>query len=430
MSKSTEQKNIENIEKKERENEKFLDILNQYFKYKDKYESAIKKEKNKISQLDGLSWNEKRTEFLKRKPKCINCKRPVGSIFSTKVEKDGRHLIALCGDRKNSCPFNININLGIVENLKDSLVSDDKLLNLNKRDIIIDKNDLLFGYITPGEAVAKFDVLKELVNENTKVYEFTLQTLQNMVDNDEKKEQLLKSQTEFYNNLENYRSIIKQFETTGNNQLIVDAVDLYVNYMQPRANKIMQEKYNYNGVEYNEDTNKFHFLQIPITNEKLEWDLSDNGQKVISFKVGLEKQPSNKKIPSPFSPAIPDVKSKIQETNDEMTDVTTNTIEDKFKLKSDINSQESSTENTGTGTESESESEYESDDNVSEDDSDSDSDSDKPLPKIIIHPNLLTDGTIAASEANRLKYKVELKNGELIATNPLTNQTYKVTAGK
>jgi|UniRef100_A0A6C0D6E1 hypothetical protein len=422
MNKTTEQKNIENIEKKERENEKFLDLLNQYFRYKDKYENAITKEKKKISQLDGLSWNEKRAEFLKRKPKCINCKRPVGSIFSTKVEKDGRHLIALCGDRKNPCQFNININLGIVENIRDSLENDEEILNKHKRDIIVDKNDLLFGYISPDQAVSRFDIIKEAVSEDTKVYEFTLQSLQNILDNDEKKEELLKLNTEFYNNLENYRSIIKQFETTGNNQLIVDAVDLYVNTMQPRANKIMHEKYNYNGVEYNEDNNTFHFLQIPIMNEKLEWDLSDNGQKVISFKVGLEKQTSNKKIPSPFSPAIPDVKSKMQETNDKITDVTSNANEDKFKLKSDINSKESSTENSY--------SDDDESDNESDNYSDDDSDSEEPQPKIKIHPNLLSDGTIAASEANRLKYKVELINGELIATNTQTNETYKVTAGK
>lgn len=417
MSKTTEE---EITERKSRENEKFLEILNQYFRYKDNYKSLIKKEKKKISQIEGLSWKEKRIEFLKYKPKCVNCKRAVETIFSNKVEKDGRHLIALCGDRKNPCPFNININLGIVENLKDSLASDDKILNLNKRDIIVDKNDLLFGYITPDAAVAKFDVLKELVNENTKVYEFTFQTLQNVVDNDEKKEELIKLETEFYRNIENYRSIIKQFEKTGNNQLIVDAVDLYVNNMHPRANEIMNKKYNYNGVEYNEDTNSFHLVQIPITNEKLEWDLSDNGQKVVSFKVGLDKSTkTNKKVPSIFSPAIPDIKSKIKEKEQEEQEQEeeqeqNNTLEGKFKINKDLKL-EDDTENINSD-ESESE--------------DSDSDSEEPLPKIKIHPNLLSDGTIAASEANRLKYKVELVKGILIATNPQTKETFNVTAGK
>jgi hypothetical protein len=415
MSKTTEE---EIAEKKARENEKFLDILNQYFRYKDNYENIIKKEKKQISQIEGLSWKEKRIEFLKRKPKCINCKRPVGTIFTNKVEKDGRHLIALCGDRKNPCPFNININLGIVENLKDSLENDEKILNENKRDIIIDKNDLLFGYIAADDAVSKFDVLKELVNENTKVYEFTLQTLENVTDNDEKKEELFKIQTEFYKNIENYRFIIKQFEKTGNNQLIIDAVDLYVNNMHPRANEIMNKKYNYNGVEYNEDSNTFHLVQIPITNEKLEWDLSDNGQKVVSFKVGLDKSiKTNKKVPSIFSPAIPDIKSKIQEKEQEQEP--NNTLEGKFKINKDLKL-EDDTENVNSD-------ESDSDESESEE---SDSDSEEPLPKIKIHPNLLSDGTIAASEANRLKYNVELINGELIATNPQTNETYKVTAGK
>jgi len=45
MSKTTEE---EITERKERENEKFLDILNQYFRYKDNYKSVIKKEKKKF----------------------------------------------------------------------------------------------------------------------------------------------------------------------------------------------------------------------------------------------------------------------------------------------------------------------------------------------------------------------------------------------
>jgi hypothetical protein len=88
---------------------------------------------------------------MKIKPKCVNCKRPVGSIFSTKVDDDGRHLIAICGDRTAPCLFNININLGLVENIRDNLNSDEDSLSQNKREIIIDKNDMLFGYITEEE---------------------------------------------------------------------------------------------------------------------------------------------------------------------------------------------------------------------------------------------------------------------------------------
>jgi hypothetical protein len=408
-------------EKKELEKRKFNDGLNEYFRYKDKYESLIKKEKTQIINMEGLSWKEKRIEFMKIKAKCINCKRPVGSVFSIKVEKDGRHLIALCGDRKDPCPFHIDINLGLVENIRENLNSDEKTLNEYKRDIIFDKNDMLFGYITEEEAVEKFDTIKEQVSELTKIHEFTLQTYLGVVDNEEKKSELEKLQLEFYNNLDNFNSMINQYNSTKNNQLIIDAVDLYVKTMQPRAAEIMNKKYNYSRVEYNEDDNTFHLIQTLISHEKLEWDLSENGQKVIKFKTGLETNKKPEKIKTAFSSAIPDIREKEEE---------------KFKLNTNLKIEEESESEDNDSEEEDNESEdneSEEEDNESEEEDNESEESDdslKPLPKIKIHPSLLEDGTIAASEANRLNFKIELVKGELIAKNANTGETYKVTAGR
>lgn len=390
-------------EKKEEEKRKFIDTLDQYYRYKDKYDSNLKKEKNQIIKLEGLSWREKRAEYMKIKPKCINCRRPVGSIFSTKKQDDGRHLIALCGDRKQPCPFNININLGLVQNIQENLRNDETELNEYKHKVIIDKNDLLFGYITAEEAVSKFDKLKEQVSEFTKIYEFTLQTYLNVVDNEEKKTELEKQQLEFYNNLDNFNLMINQYNSTQNTQLIVDAVELYTNSIQPRANEIMNKKYVYNGVEYNEDDNTFHLIQLSITNENLEWDLADDGQKVVSFKVGVEQEKRKPVKKLAFSEAIPEINSKVKDDEGEEKP-------EKFKLKPQLKLQE----------ESEDESE----------DSDNESDDEPSRPKLTIHPNLLSDGTIAATEANRMGLKVELIKGELIAKNEKTGETYKVTAGQ
>jgi hypothetical protein len=405
------QKNIiktEEDEKKDAEKRKFIDSLDQYYRYKDKYESNLKKDKTQIIKLEGLSWREKRAEYMKIKPKCINCRRPVGSIFSTKNQEDGRHLIALCGDRKQPCPFNININLGLVQNIQENLHNDENTLNEYKRDVIIDKNDLLFGYITAEDAVVKFDKLKEQVTEFTKVYEFTLQTYLNIVDNPVKKTELEKLQIEFYNNLDNFNLMIKQYNTTQNTQLIVDAIELYKNTMEPRANEIMHKKYAYNGVEYNEDDNTFHLIQMPITHENLEWDLMDNGQKVISFKIGVEPDKKKPTKNVAFSQAIPDIKSKIKDDEEDLSNP------EKFKLKPQLKVQEESEE----------------EEDVSDLDSDNDSDDEPPRPKITIHPNLLSDGTIAATEAHRMGLKIELVKGELVAKNEKTGEIYKVTAGQ
>jgi hypothetical protein len=415
-------------EKKDAEKRKFIESLDQYYSYKDKYESNLKKDKVQIIKLEGLSWREKRIEFMKIKPKCINCRRPVGSIFSTKVQEDGRHLIALCGDRKSPCPFNININLGLVQNIQDNLRNDETSLNDYKRDVIVDKNDLLFGYITAEEAVVKFDKLKDQVTEFTKVYEFTLQTYLNIVDNPVKKAELEKLQMEFYNNLDNFNTMIKQYNTTQNTQLIVDAIDLYKNTMEPRANEIMNKKYVYNSVEYNDDDNTFHLIQLPITSENLEWDLMDNGQKVVSFKVGVEPEKKKPTKNVAFSEAIPNIRSKIMK--DDEDDEADLTKPEKFKLKPKLKVQEEQKEKSEDDQEDDQEGDDDQDEESNFSDSEEDSDDEPPRPKIKIYPNLLPDGTIAATEANRMGLKIELVKGELVAKNEKTGETYKVTAGQ
>ena len=62
--------------------------LNEYYKLKSKYENEIMKSKKIIMNDSSLSSKEKRQKYLQLKPKCINCKRPGGTIFSVKYYKN------------------------------------------------------------------------------------------------------------------------------------------------------------------------------------------------------------------------------------------------------------------------------------------------------------------------------------------------------
>ena len=402
-------------EEKMEEKKKFIDGLNTYFKLKAAYETNIKKDKTQISKLPGLSWREKRNEYVKIKPKCINCKRPVGSIFSTKITNGERQYIALCGDRKTPCPLDIKINLGVTFNITDDIRQDEEKIKDYNNEIIRDKNDLLFGYTTAQQAVTRFDSIKEDVADATKIYEFTLDQYLNVVDNPEKKEELKNLKLEFYNNLDNFNAMMQQYKSTQNTQFVVDAVELYVTTMQPKVNDILKKTYSYNGVEYNEDDNTFHLIQIPISIEDLEWDIGEHGQKVVSMKMGLEKFSQKRTVRNTkaMTSAIPDIREKEKEKEKEKElDFTKLKAQPKFALKQQV---------------PESKSDSDSDNDSDEDE---DSDEEKPLPKITIHPKLLPDGTMAATEAHRLGLKIELVNGKLVAVNPNTKENYIVTAGK
>ena len=141
--------------------------INEYYKLKSNYENEINKNKKNIINNTSLSWKEKRIEFQKLKPKCINCKRPGGTIFSIKLDNstNNRHLKAICGILSNPCNLNINIELGKYEELPYILKDTEKEINEIKLNIIDDKNKLLFGFIKTDLALNNFNEIKTQISD-------------------------------------------------------------------------------------------------------------------------------------------------------------------------------------------------------------------------------------------------------------------------
>ena len=125
----------------------YLEQLNEYYKLKKNYEESIENQKNIIlygQQYKKLSIREKRYEYQKIKHKCINCKRPVGSVFSVKYDNENmtRVLTAKCGDKVNPCPFNIIIQLGYFENYSIVIKEIEDLIKHDKNQIIIETTEI------------------------------------------------------------------------------------------------------------------------------------------------------------------------------------------------------------------------------------------------------------------------------------------------
>ena len=94
-----------------------FESINNFYKMKDKYETGFKEKYiNPLLKAKNTSKREKRMAFAKLpKPECINCKRPVGTVFSITHDPTdfNRKYIAKCGDLNDPCPLNINIIYGI-----------------------------------------------------------------------------------------------------------------------------------------------------------------------------------------------------------------------------------------------------------------------------------------------------------------------------
>ena len=282
---------------------------------------------------------------------------------------------------------------------------------------------MLFGYITSREAVNKFDKIKESFSSTSSNYEYLLQILNETIDNKEKKEDLLRDETELQLKIDNYKALIKNYESTQNAQFIDDAVEMYVKEMIPLLNQIMQKKYESSEVVYNENDNTFHLMQLPISLESLEYDLSSEGQRIISLKIGNEKKQTKSRRRN----------LKISENETKNSSENEEEAEPVEEAEDEDNESVASVDAGEEGSVASSVASSKSDEDSDEEEEEEEPEPPKPeppKPKIIIHPKLLPDGSIAATEAHRLKYKMELVKGELIAINPQTNEIYKLTAGK
>jgi hypothetical protein len=270
-------------EDKDKDKDKINDAINEYYKLKMKYEADLSKNKKKLINNTHLSLKEKRREFAQLKPKCINCKRPGGTIFSTTFDKttDSRELKAICGIRAQPCNLNITILVGNFELFPDTLNDLSSQIKDEKTKIINNKNRNIFGYITAQQTVTLFEELKEQVSDTTALYMSYLEEYLDIIDNKQKNNDLKRDQEFFYSFLAEIHNAINLFHSSDNTQYMRDAVDIYVNKLLPLLDKIMTLKYNENKGWYNENDNTYHLIQNKYTFKDIEFDKGQ--EKIVSF---------------------------------------------------------------------------------------------------------------------------------------------------
>ena len=262
------------------------DNINEFYKLKNKYENIIHKNKTKIINNPTLSWKERQTEFKKIKPKCINCKRPGGTAFITKLNKDNgfRELRSFCMARER-CNLNIVIQLGRIELLSDSIVEIEDIVRGSKEHIIDSKNQLLFNYILPERALTIFEEEKVQISEWTGLLESYLERYILVTDNEETTLKLNESIERSYEFIQQIKTAITQFKTTDDVQFVKDAVNIYITNLKPILDEAQKLKYRENMVWYNGDNNTYHLIQKKCTINSLE--SGEDNTKTIEFNVGF-----------------------------------------------------------------------------------------------------------------------------------------------
>jgi hypothetical protein len=275
------------------------DALNEYFRLKDKFENEMDVNKRKIINNVTLSKREKRAEFLKLMPKCINCQRPSkkGTLFSVMHNPSNdktdayRTFKASCGDLASPCNLNIEIHIGIKEHIEEALQYVRDEITYYKNKIIDDKNRLLFGLITTETALENFDTNKTYVSDMTSVYESYLDIWNKKIENPQKKSELDEALVQAYQSIDSIKDCIKKMNENNDKQYAVDAATIYQTNLQPLLNKIRQLKYRENNVSTDEKYCKLIQKQY-IVDDLL---VSGYDDKVVAYDVGLKAKIVQKK---------------------------------------------------------------------------------------------------------------------------------------
>jgi hypothetical protein len=249
------------------------DVIKEYYKLKQVYETKIQSQKNSIMKNDNLTLKDKQDKFRKIIANCVNCGRKVGTIF----ENSENRLTAICGDKTKPCKLDIKIHRGAYIPLEELMNVFQTGVNDLKEEIITVKLDLLFGYEKENAVLEKFNKLKdELSSDLEAVMQYKTLYIEKMYNLDNKADLDLKMRA-FYNHVSTIKSTIEEFNETGKIQLIKDIIVVYDKEMTPLLEEIRNMKYKYISMEQQDDEIKLvrkvftmHDMMYAMETQKVE----------------------------------------------------------------------------------------------------------------------------------------------------------------
>ena len=247
--------------------------INKFYKLKNEYESGILQKKQSLINNNNLSRKERRQLYNKFAPKCIACGCEGGTKFESYKSRNGRILEAYC-KCSNKCNLKINLNLGSYNIIRKSISSINDELNQLKKQIIVHKNDTLFGVIEDGSYTFETLVnnLEQLNSEYIDYFEYN--TMFN--DNTVSEENIRLSETELIRMINTFddammsNDVLKILHNIQSNDLFIENSITFTNYfvcvyfVRNINNEINKMKNMDNYYELSSETNPLNYKKKNI----------------------------------------------------------------------------------------------------------------------------------------------------------------------
>jgi len=257
-------------------NQPLINAIDSYYKLKQKYQKQYDDYKNKLRKNESLTKLEKKNLFRQFQPKCVNCKKVGGTVFTN----TDRVLKAACGSSE-PCKLNIELNEGKYASIIDLDESYSKNVDTIKTKIIMTKLDFLFGYIA-DETVAfdNFDKLRKNLKQYMEAQLLVQKSYNAVTNSPEKQSAIHDAESKLYEEIMDLKSLYKLYIENPRSGYIRDMVDKYIKVIKPLADKIMNMKYVINVIEVDDTQDKqdniMHLVQKEYTFTELEQEVYGN----------------------------------------------------------------------------------------------------------------------------------------------------------
>ena len=225
----------------------YHECLHKYFKYKQTYEEELYESRKIAYKSAGKNKKQGKRMAQMIKPKCINCKRPVGTIFSMTYDTYS----AICGDSnaQTKCGLNIKLESGGFTNHSELLYLFREHVNEMKDNIIIQKLDTLFNYMNERLSVTLFKKELEKYNSDSAMYKILHETNIELHYDPNRKEMILQKQLEIFKLIRNIDALLDEYKKTDNTEFLRNAVEIQVKELKPEIENLRRLKYEWMEVE-------------------------------------------------------------------------------------------------------------------------------------------------------------------------------------
>ena len=249
----------------------YSQLLNDFYELKKKYDKNHDRMKKKIRNNDELSREQKREKIRSLRPKCVKCKKPVGTIFDIKRDS----LRAICGatnpqmgsEGYKPCSLNINIKKPLTVNLELAINETRGKRNDLLEQINLHKVRLLYvSREKQVELVEKIEQMKVEYRKQSELLEdYITKHLDVSVNEEDAKNKFLK----VHGIAEEIVGLIREKKTK-------EAVEMYIDSYMPAVSDEMASKYRHVYIET--DGKETHYLKEVIPDDSFDvLEISEEG---------------------------------------------------------------------------------------------------------------------------------------------------------